>query len=134
MGGMRVQKQSRFLVGIATGAVRSDWHEGNGRSLHQLNCAWTVCVPSNSEEIALWHHDRSRQTGLPKVREGDVIGIWLDCDAGTLTFTVNGVGGSDATCVGLPKEELFPVVSFGGDDVPGGSVRLDSASWNPERR
>jgi hypothetical protein len=62
------------------------------------------------------------------VQEGDAIGFILDCDAGTLTFTVDGAHGNNATFNGLPiGRELFPVVSFGGDDVAGCSVRLEYA-------
>ena len=43
---VRILSKGRFCIGVATGEVASSWHEGNGRSLHQLRCAWTICVPS----------------------------------------------------------------------------------------
>ena len=128
---VRLVKRGRILVGVATGEVQSGWHEGNGKSLHQLASAWTVCVCSrygagHYEKINRWHRNVNHATGLPNANEGDAVGIVLDCDTGTLTFTVNGRGGNNATFTGLPAgTELFPVVSFGGDDVAGCSVQLE---------
>ena len=55
-----------------------------------------------------------------------MIGFELDCDKRKLTFTVNGKQGKDSTFDGLPGGvTLFPVVSFGGDDAAGCSVRVE---------
>ena len=137
---IRVLKRGRFLFGVATGEVQSGWHEGNGKSLHQVHCAWTVCVPQaglGGNGFNRWHGNRSTNTGLPwpSHPEGQIITMTLDCDAGTVSWSVNGNPGTNSTFTGLPRgTELFPVVSFGGDGARGCSVQLtnaSSSSYNP---
>ena len=125
---LKVLKRGRFLFGVATGDVRSNWHEGNGKSLHQVKCAWTICVPTQGlgfNGFNRWHANHSTNTGLPwpDHPEGQVITMTLNCDAGTVGFAVNDNCGSNASFGGLPRgTALFPVVSFGGDGSAGFAV------------
>ena len=126
---LKVLKRGRFLFGLATGDVQSNWHEGNGKSLHQVNCAWTICVPSQGlggNGFNRWHANCSTNTGLPwpDHPEGQVITMKFNCDAGTVGFAVNGRKGGGFG--GLPRgTALFPVVSFGGDGSAGCSVQIE---------
>jgi len=124
---VRVASGGRCLIGICTGQVFPEWREGNNkRALHQISQAWTVCIPSDgSPDMRMWHAGVSTKTGLPAVETGDWIGLQLDCDACTLTFTVNGKPGTNATFKGLPtKQRFYPVASFGGDGVKSCSLDL----------
>jgi hypothetical protein len=123
---VRVLGRGRTLVGICTGAVTGEWREGCGRSLHELKQAWTVCPPSAGEpKINKWHARQYQATGLPPMAIGGKLEILLDCDAHTVTFSVEGQVGDNSSFSGLPKGETFyPVVAFGGDDVCGASFEL----------
>ena len=129
---LKVLKRGRFLFGLATGDVQSNWHEGNGKSLHQVKCAWTICVPSTGGQgFNKWHANQHEETGLlpwPDDPEGQMITMTLNCDAGTVGFAVNDDCGSNASFSGLPRgTALFPVVSFGGDGSAGCSVHVQVA-------
>lgn len=124
---VRVASRGRCLIGICTGKVFPEWREGNKkRALHQISEAWTVCIPSDgSPDVKMWHAGVPARTGLPALKEGDWVGLQLDCDACTLTFTVNGNSGTNATFRNLPtKQRFYPVASFGGDNVKKCSLDL----------
>eukprot|EP00670_Eutreptiella_braarudii_P027513 CAMPEP_0174375290 /NCGR_PEP_ID=MMETSP0811_2-20130205/114028_1 /TAXON_ID=73025 ORGANISM="Eutreptiella gymnastica-like, Strain CCMP1594" /NCGR_SAMPLE_ID=MMETSP0811_2 /ASSEMBLY_ACC=CAM_ASM_000667 /LENGTH=681 /DNA_ID=CAMNT_0015525363 /DNA_START=17 /DNA_END=2062 /DNA_ORIENTATION=+ len=123
---VRINKPGRFCVGVATGMLQRDWHEGNGGGAYQVGCAWVIIV--YADEICKWHNGVWTPTGLPAAREGDVIQVEVDCEAHTVAFLVNGQGGEgsvNAFTGSLPAEPLFPIVSFGGDEVAGASLTLE---------
>ena len=119
---IRVDKRGRFETGVVTGNVL-----GSACDLHANREAWVICVGAGGEEnCARWHADQQVATHLPAIPEGSVINVRLDCNARqrTLTFSINGVGGSDATCKLAAGQTYFPVVAFGGDGTRGNSLTL----------
>lgn len=134
--GVRVLKKARVYIGVVSASAGGQPHsrEGVGKPLHNLSSAWSICVPSESsrgrlDRITGWNGGRHFYTGLPPLPEGGIIGVTLDCDAGTLSFSCNGVGSPEAWFTGLPTNCVFvPVASFGGDDVRGASLELLPAS------
>ena len=112
-----------YLIGLCTAKVQSDWDESNKQSLAQTSQAWALQIPSDGTPMKKWHERKSTPTGLAGPRAGGVIGVILDCDAHTLTFTVNGER-RETTFEGLPDQEFFLAASFGGDETPGGSLRV----------
>jgi phospholipase C len=131
---IKLASVGRCLIGICTGEVFPEWRERNGkRALSSIKQAWTVCVPSDdSPNMKMWHAGTSTQSGLPSLHVGGLLGVKLDCDAHTLTFTVDGKGDAKATFHGLPADQCFyPVASFGGDHVKGCCLELLDESAQP---
>ena len=123
---IEVMQASRTLIGVVTGKVQANWREKNGRSLHQTSESWVVC-PDGKPNMNKWHSGKSSATGLPALSAGNVLEICLDCDAHTVTFSVDGVGSDGSATMELPADtEFFVAASFGGDAARGGSVKLIS--------
>jgi len=124
---VKFASKGRCLIGICTGEVFPEWRERNGkRALNCLKQAWTVCIPSDGNpNIKMWHAGKTQKSGLPGLQVGGLLGMHLDCDARTLTFTVDGKGSAKAAFHDLPADRRFyPVASFGGDDVRGCCLEL----------
>lgn len=132
---VKIASPGRLCVGVATDEVKSDWHEGFGRrAIFQTSEAWTVCVPSrygsgNYDQIRMRHgRGEGWLSGLPTYAEGDVLGVHLDCEKHTLSFTVNGKPGTRSTYKNLPAKRFYLAAAFGGDGVAGASLTLLSQS------
>jgi hypothetical protein len=126
---LNIKKPGRLLIGVVTSEVDASWREGNGRSLHQVAQAWTVCPDAHgTKNMNKWHAGKSSPTGLPAMGSGSTLDVVLDCKASRLTFCVDGSGGDTGGNVfNLPAgKTFFPAVAFGGDSVQGACVEVCS--------
>ena len=114
------------MLGVCSERIAADFNEGNGRSLHQLPDAWTICLNSDcSGNMNWWTRDKPTASGLPGVAVGGLLEIELNCDKGTLEFMVNGRKTAGSSCTGLPSNtKLFPCAAFGGDGMKRCTVQL----------
>lgn len=115
---VKVQSLGRVLLGICTDAVQSDWREGNKKSLHQVEDAWTICL---GDTINRWHANKSVKTDLAATTVGATIDIMLMPDK--VGFAVEGQG-TEPSWIDLPDCKRFVCAAFGGDDTKGASLKL----------
>jgi hypothetical protein len=131
---VKIASPGRLCVGVATDEVKSDWDERGRRAIVQTSEAWTVCVPSKYgsggyDQIRMRHgRGEGWLSGLPTYAKGDVLGVHLDCEKHTLSFTVNGKPGTRSTYKNLPAKRFYLAAAFGGDGVAGASLTLLSPS------
>mmetsp|Transcript_70320 Transcript_70320/g.128804 ORF Transcript_70320/g.128804 Transcript_70320/m.128804 type:complete len:319 (+) Transcript_70320:91-1047(+) len=128
---VKILTPCRVLIGICTDAVQSDWREGNKKSLHQSEEAWTVCTePAGAANCGMWHANSKADSGLPAYKVGSTVDVYVDLKNNLLGFKIDGGIPKDGNAVGknqmnLPEGKTFyPVACFGGDDTKGGSLQL----------
>lgn len=123
---IKLLKSCRITVGICTDKVNAECRDSNKLALFQNPDAWVFTVePSMVTDASKWHANKKTPTGLPGMNVGSVVGILLDCDAGAVTFSVDGKTTDDSTFADLPVGvKFFPCAAFGGSNEADGSIEL----------
>ena len=119
----------------ATCLVRCSWRSlSNARAAyhhHRHSRVASVCTCAAHRPSHLCRPSIAHLAHLPPIMctllcaDASMAGVHLDCEKGTLKFTVNGKPGKASTFKDLPKRTRFYLAaSFGGDDVAGASLTM----------
>jgi hypothetical protein len=125
----KLLKPGRVLLGVCSDGIQAHFSEKEGKSLHQLANAWTICLNANcSGNMGKWHNGKRTPSNLDGVPVGGLLEVELDCNENKLTFLVNGKSTATSSCP-LPADTVFyPCAAFGGDDMKGCSIGIQAGA------